>query len=256
MNIKKIQKVSKNKYKIYFDNIELITYDNVIVENNLLYKKEIDEVLYDKLVKDTAFFEIYNKVFKFASNKMRSKKEILEFISKYNLDKSTTTKIISKLEELKLINDLEYVKAFINDNIYLSKNGINKIRVELLNQNIPIDMIDNELSKIDDEVIINKIEKIVSKKTKINHKYSNQFLKQKLLHEMIMLGYPKDIVNKVIDKYITSDDNILKNEFYKINNKLKYKYEGEQLKNILRQKLLIKGFNIDDINNLIEKGEN
>ena len=41
----------------------------------------------------------------------------------------------------------------INDNIYLSKNGINKIRIELLKKNIWREIIENELNNIDKELI-------------------------------------------------------------------------------------------------------
>ena len=49
MQIKKIKKVASNKYKIDFTNGDsIITYDNVILENNILLKKEIDDSLYEE----------------------------------------------------------------------------------------------------------------------------------------------------------------------------------------------------------------
>ena len=46
MKIDKIKKMSNNKYKIYFDDGDVLeTYDEVIINTNLLYKKEIDEIL-------------------------------------------------------------------------------------------------------------------------------------------------------------------------------------------------------------------
>ena len=41
MNINKIIKLKNNMYKILTDDDIIITYDNVILENNLLYKKTL-----------------------------------------------------------------------------------------------------------------------------------------------------------------------------------------------------------------------
>ena len=47
MKIKKL----KNKYKIEFDNREpIITYDDIILKYNILYKKELSEELIDKIL--------------------------------------------------------------------------------------------------------------------------------------------------------------------------------------------------------------
>ena len=48
MIINKIQKQNNNKYKIIIDDETFITYDDVILENNLLYKKNIDNDLYNE----------------------------------------------------------------------------------------------------------------------------------------------------------------------------------------------------------------
>ena len=43
MTIEKIKKLSNGKYKIVFDNSESITtYEDIILEENILYKKELD----------------------------------------------------------------------------------------------------------------------------------------------------------------------------------------------------------------------
>ena len=43
------------------DGESVITYDNVILENELLYKKSIDNNLYKKILLDTSYYDIYNK---------------------------------------------------------------------------------------------------------------------------------------------------------------------------------------------------
>ena len=47
MKIEKYEKIGTLKYRLYLDNGEVIdTYDDVILENELLLKKELDNYLY------------------------------------------------------------------------------------------------------------------------------------------------------------------------------------------------------------------
>lgn len=252
MNINKITKLKNGKYKILIDNESIITYDNVIIENELLYKKNIDSKLYKKIVDDNLFYEIYNKTVKYILKKLRSEKEIRIYLSRYNLSNNDTERIVSKLKSINLINDTVYVKAFINDQIYLSKNGIYKIKEYLLNQNISNELIDIELSKVDPSIMQERLEKIILKRIKLNKKYSNYELKNRILKEVLNLGYDKESAISIIDRNLLDDSNIIEKEYNKLYSKLSNKYMGHELYNKIKQKLYSKGFSIDDINLLLQ----
>lgn len=255
MNIRKIEKLKNNKYKIVLDDDFIITYDNVILIYNLLYKKNIDKDLYDKIVLSTKYFDAYNKLVKYIMKKRRSKKESREYLKKYfpDLSYNDINSIIKKLEDLNIINDYEYCRSYINDKIYLSNQGINKIRIDLLNQEIPEDVIDIELKKVDTCLLNSKLEKAILKKIKSNKKHSNYHLKQKIMNEMINLGYSKQIVEEIIDLNLEKEnDDILEKEYLKLYNKLSKKYSGQDLSIKIKYNLLSKGFESDKINKLTE----
>ena len=56
--------------------------------------------------------------------KRRSEKEVRSYLNKFNIDIDS---IIFRLKSINLINDIDYTKAYINDQIYLSNTGINNI---------------------------------------------------------------------------------------------------------------------------------
>lgn len=253
MIIKKIIKLRNNKYKIIFDDHEITTYDNVILENNLLYKKNISKDIYDKIIRDTNYYDIYNKCVKSILKRRKSEKEIIDYLDKFEIDNKD--KIISKLKNINLINDKEYIKAYINDKIYLSKNGINKIKKDLINLGIDIKLIEEELNNIDKDMFYEKLEKIIIKKINNNTKYSEYQLKQKILNDMINLGYDREDILSIIDNNIKPNNDIFEKEFNKIYNKLKLKYDGYELKQKIKQKMITKGFNIDLINNKLNNIE-
>lgn len=253
MIINKIVKLKDNKYKIYIDKECITTYDNVILENDLLYKKNIDDNLYNKILLDTNYYNIYNQVVKYILKRRRSERQIMLYLDKFEINIDNKNKIINKLKNINLINDIEYCKSYINDKIYLSKDGINKIRENLLKENISIEVIESELKNIDKDIFDDRLKKLIIKKINSNKKYSKQLLKQKILTDMINLGYDKNQILDIIENNIIDNKEILIKEFDKVYNKLKIKYNGFELETKVKQKLLQKGFNIIEINNLLQK---
>ena len=50
MKINKYKKVGKNKYKVYFDNNEIILFEDVILKYDLLLLKDVSLELLDKII--------------------------------------------------------------------------------------------------------------------------------------------------------------------------------------------------------------
>ena len=246
INIKK----QNNKYKIKLEgNITIETYDEVIIKNNILYKKEIDENLKEKIEEENKFYNTYNEIVKLINKKLRSEKEIKEIMKKKEI--KNQEELINKLKSSNLTNDELYAKAYIHDRISFSNDGINKIKKELVNQEIDEDIIENELNKIDRKDQKEKLEKLIIKKLNTNTKYSNKIMKQKITNYFINLGYDKEEINEILNREQIDNNEIIKREYNKLINKYKTKYEEEKLKYIIKQKLYQKGFNIEEINNLV-----
>lgn len=252
MKIEKIKKLKSGKYKLEIDNDKIITYDDVILNNNLLFNKEVDEELFNQLNIETRYYDVYNRVIKYITTKMRSNLEIEKYLTKLNVDETDQKKIIHDLTELGLINDNNYVKAFISDKIHLSNNGRLKIKKELLEHNIDENIIDLELSKYDNEIFIDKIQKIIEKKIKTN-KNSIFILKGKLYQELVNLGYEKELIIPCLDNININDNKNIEKEATSIYNKLIKKYSKEETLQKLKSKLYQKGFQMDDINEIIKR---
>ena len=59
MKIEKIVKLKNGKYKIYLDNDEIIiTYDEIILNNNLLFNKEIDNDIILRINEENIFYDL------------------------------------------------------------------------------------------------------------------------------------------------------------------------------------------------------
>lgn len=252
MNIIKFEKIGKQKYKIYFDNEELILYEDVIIKYNLLSKKEVDLNFLDKVLKDNSFYEIYNNALNYIEIKMRSKKELYNYLLKKEYNSTDIDKVIKKLEEEDFINDKKFIQAFVNDRISLTLYGPLKIKRELINLDIDENEIDNYLSSIDEAIWIEKANKIISKKNKSNKKLSSVLFKKKLLEDLYFLGYNKEQVLSLIENIDVDESQVLNVEFKKAYNKFSKKYDQSKINKYIKDYLIKKGFSYESISEEID----
>lgn len=238
MKITKIKKENQ-KYKLYLDNNDKITtYDDVIIENHLLFNKEIDTDLLNQINLDNLYYDAYYKTINYITRKLRSLKEINIYLDKYNVNDENKNKIINHLTKIGLINDNNFASAYINDRLYLSNDGPNKIKKTLLEHNINEDKIDELLNSKQNE-FDEKLEKLVIKKIKSNTKYGGYYLKQKITNELINLGYNYENINMFYDDSLVSYN--YEEEYNKLYKKLSKKYSEEVLDKMIKQKLYQKG---------------
>lgn len=250
MKINKFKKIGSNKYKIYFDNESLIVYEDVILKYNLLYKKDIDNDLLIEINKENYKSSIYDVSIKYISVRMRSKKELEEYLKKKKYDQKDIEETIKRLQSQNLLNDEKFAKSYINDKLYLTNYGLTKIKNDLLKLGVEEYIIDAIVNNIDLQVINDKLSKIIDKELKINSKLPTNKLNNKIINRCINLGYNyEDILNILNDKNIEGNSNI-EYDYKKIYEKYKNKYDEYKLNAVIKSKLYQKGYTIDEINNI------
>ncbi len=249
MKIDKIKKTG-HKYQIIFsDNTILKTYDDVILNNALLYHQDVDSELLNKLNNETSYYDIYYKAVNYISKRLRSEKEICTYIDKCNATPKEKNMVIKKLKEIGLINDVAFAKAYTADRINLSSDGPLKIKKYLLDFNISEDAADDIINSIDKDIVLNKLSKLISKKVQ-SSKYSGYVLKQKIVNDFINLGYDREMINDVFASINIDKTNLLKKEYDKIYKKLNGKYSDYELQSRIKNKLYQKGFTKEEIDSL------
>ena len=200
MKIIKYEKKGNSQYKIYLENgNKLDLYEDVIIKNNLLYKKEIDLELLDKLDIDNKKEDIYNKCVKYISVRIRSIYEIEEYLRKKDINLEEINNVIQKLIKNNLLNDDIFTKAFINDKLNFTTMGPYKIEQELKKHKIDSSIINKYLYNIDDSIIDNKINKQITKLMKSSKKKTN--LRNKIYMNLLNLGYSNEMILRNINNY-------------------------------------------------------
>lgn len=246
MKINKFKKVGKNKYKIIFDNIDLILYEDVILKYDLLIKKDVDLDLIDKIIEENKYEDAFESSVSYIEIKMRNKKEIIDYLRKKEFNESHINYAVDKLNKLNLLNEKRYIEAFINDKVNLTLDGPFKIRKALLDFDFSENDIDNYLNTFNSDIWESKLNKIINKKKSLMKNKSYTMFINKLKLDLYNMGY---------DKYMI--DNLLMNIEYSSNaidkeiEKAKKKFKNDRNKII--SSLLRKGYSYEEINSKLKE---
>lgn len=245
MKIEKFTKLKSGQYKLILDdNTNILLHEDLILKYELLIYREIDNEKIEQLLEENKSYIAYDLALNYLKVKMRSKKEIKDYLLKKEISEELINNAIEKLETQGYIGDLTYTKAFINDRINLSNDGPYKIKEQLIKLGINEDVILKELEVFNKDLEQSRIEKLIAKQIKTNHNKGLYLLKKKILDYLVNLGYSKEIVISLIDKVSIDEDEIKRKEYDKLYQKLSKKYSGKELEYKLKQKMYQKGFNI------------
>lgn len=253
MKIIKFKKLKNGQYKLILETKEeILTFENVILKNDLLIHPEVDEEIYDKILEDNKEEEAYNTLLKYLSHHLRSRKECEIYLEKKNYSSHIISSMIEKFQSQGYLNDERYIQAYINDKMSFSSLGPYKIRQELLKQVKDEKMIDKYINNLDLELIGEKLDKIITKLIKNNHQKSGSVLKNKIYQYLVTLGYPKEMIVSSLNKHtFPVNKQNLQNDYQKLLKKYQNKYDDDKLKYVISQKLLLKGYTKNEINDVI-----
>ena len=202
MKIEKYELTKKNIYNVYLSNGEVLELNGkVITDNELLIKKDIDNELYDKLKRDNTICMLMDTSVKYIDRRLRSINELRDYLKNKEEDTIIIEEVIDKLIDYKYLDDDRFTKAYIKDKMAFTSKGDYKIRMELSNLGIDNGIIDNNILMIDNDMLINKMKKIIDKDIKNNKKYNGSELRNKIYNHLISQGYSKEKVINIINTY-------------------------------------------------------
>lgn len=200
MKIEKYELTKKNKYNVFLSNGEVITLDErVITENKLLLKKELSQELYDKVNRESKIYELVDISIKYISVRLRSIKEIRDYLKKKEDNIELIEIAIDKLIKLGYLDDNRFAKAFIKDKLSFTNMGDYKIKMELEYLGVASEIIEENI--IDEKIIEEKINKLIDKDIRTNKKYSGAMLKNKIYNHLVNAGYSKEKVITILNNY-------------------------------------------------------
>ena len=253
MKIEKYTKLRDNRYEVLIDGIKVKLYDDVIIKYELLRMKEIDDDLFNEITKYNDKLDAYYRSLKYITKKLRTEKEIEEYLKK-DFTKKTIDETVKRLKENGYLNKELYLKSYLADQVNLGNYGPNKIKNNLIKLGFKEEEIKDTIETIDEDVWLEKIRKNVKKMIANNKSLSSNKLKEKILYNLSMMGFYKWMIEDIINESeFKKTDDILKKEYEKAKSKFSKKYDGYELENKILGSLVTKGFYYDDVKKIMSK---
>ena len=145
-------KLNKNgKYVVTIDNEKYNLYQDTILKYLLFSKKEIDNTLFENIIKDNNFYDAYYKIIKFVSIRLRTENEIRKKLNTLFILKKDQDKIINK--KLKANHNLSKKMFIVKVGNDLRNLGYTNYR-EILDN---IDFDDKDIYQKEYDKIYNKL---------------------------------------------------------------------------------------------------
>ena len=253
-------KDSMNEVIFLFDESEIILElsDKIIKSYDLEIGKEISKETFDILKDHEQVTRAYNKALKFLTVKdytyNQMKKKLMD---SGNYDDAQLDITLELLQNKNLINDEEYTVNYLKRCTRLGV-GLNKAIYNLRNYGVSDEIIDQCLEKnsFDDEYLA--ATKIIDTYYNRNIGFSYKAMLKKIRDKLYIKGFTNEAIEKALSDYdfefdYEKEHNALEKEFIKQKKKYSKKYDTNQLKEKIINNLLRKGYNYEDIKEIMNK---
>lgn len=253
-------KDTMNEVVFLFDESEIILElsDKIIRSYDLEIGKEISKETFDILKDHEQVTRAYNKALKFLTIKdytyNQMKKKLMD---SGNYDDAQLDTTLELLQNKNLINDEEYTMNYLKRCTRLGV-GLNKAIYNLRNYGVSDEIIDQCLEKnsFDDEYLA--ATKIIDTYYNRNIGFSYKAMLKKIRDKLYIKGFTNEAIEKALSDYdfefdYEKEHNALEKEFIKQKKKYSKKYDANQLKEKIINNLLRKGYNYEDIKEIMNK---
>jgi regulatory protein len=194
------QQKNKNRVNVYLDDTFGFGID---LDNFVLLRLKVGQELTNKrvfeIVKKAEFQKTLEKLFRFATLRPRSEKEIRDYFKRKKVHESLHKDLLKKLGRLELIDDEKFTRWWIDQRQAFRPKPKRLLSGELRMKGITREIIDKVLGNEEiDEVKMAR--KILEKKAYKWEGLSPQIARQKMFQYLAGKGFSWDIIEKVVPK--------------------------------------------------------
>lgn len=257
------QKKNTHRYNIFFLEKEKDAYafsvdEAILIEFHLRKGLELDEKTIETITQRDSLYKSYTQAIHYLSYRMRSRKEIYEYLEKKEVVHEFIEEILERLTKERLINDREFAEMFVRTRINTSTKGPRIISNELKEKGITQNIISDVLEQFTYEMQFDKMYKLMDKKLKQPSKHSFRKRLQQLQVSMVQKGFTQDVIKEVSAEFADAKDDTEEWEALvfqgeKLLRKHSTKFEGFELQNKVKAGLHQRGFRFDLIQKFIDE---
>lgn len=253
------QKKKKNRLNIYLDGKYAFSIsDDIYVKFRVHKGKQLSEEAIATIIHEDHLHRAYVAAIQYLRYRMRTEAEIRRHLRKKEMKEAVIDRIVSRLYEEKLLDDLEFAESFVRDRMNRSTKGPLLIEKELKEKGVSESDIKTALEQFTHEKQVEQAKKWLEKemKKKLNTSYKRK--KEQLSAKLLQRGFSKEAAKEALNAVPFEKDEseeflLLKNHADKLYTKYKNKYDGFELEMKLKERLYMRGFEFDQIESYVRK---
>ncbi|TYR79229.1 recombination regulator RecX [Priestia megaterium] len=254
------QQNNRERYNIYLDygkgeEFGFGVDEHVLIQYNLTKGRVLDEFELSEIQFADDTKKAYNSAISYLSYRMRSEKEVKEYLAKKEISAIIIQQVIQKLLANRYLNDEEFAKAYVLTQMNTTPKGPRVIKRELQEKGISESIITLSLCEYPKEQQIETATKLIAKLKGKYKKMSQVMMKQKVEQFLANKGYSFSIINEAfnemnLEKESDEQWEALKYQGMKAHRRYE-KYSGWEYEQKMKQSLYRKGFSLDDIDSFL-----
>ena len=184
-------KTNANMFMVDTSEGEFVLHSDIIVKNKI-EKGVVNDNIFYEAVNESEILIGLNLCLKYMSSKLKTEKQMKDYLYKKEFHKSAVEKILEKLKEYNVINDEVYAESYAKSNPNFSKN---KIKQKLMSVGVKSDITENATEEVDDDVsCLKHAEKYM------RNKVADKQTTEKLIRRLQGMGYNWDAIKHALNK--------------------------------------------------------
>ncbi|WP_100330432.1 recombination regulator RecX [Bacillus xiapuensis] len=256
------QEKRADRYNVFLNEKYAFSVDEaVLIRFGLKKGKELSEGEIAEITEKDQIRKGINIAVQFLSIRMRSEQEVRKHLEKKEVNPAHIGEIIRYLYQLHYLDDLQFAKAYVRTQLRTTDKGPNVIERELKEKGIAPAFIEEVLNFFSFDQQLEKAAALAEKYRKKNTKESAIRQKQKIEQALMRKGYSWNVIQEALLQTESADKEeqwqALLYQAEKAHRRYN-KYTGGEYRQKMKQSLYRKGFDISDIEKVIEhlQGEN
>ena len=200
------QKKNDDRVNIYVnDEFFIAIFTELVYTFNLKKGMTIEEESLKRILNEEMYMKAKNKALNILAKADQSEKKIREKLSS-DFEDDTIDMAIEFLKKNNFINDDILAQKIVNTNINLNRCGKNRIKQNLYNKGIDKQSIDEAISDIDTDVEFENAMYLAKKRYDRVKKEDKRKIYQKISQHLAYKGFSYDIIKRVLDKLLNSNE--------------------------------------------------
>ncbi|RWZ51299.1 recombination regulator RecX [Halobacillus fulvus] len=257
------QKKNKNRYNIFLDQGQGESYgfsvdEDVLIQYRLQKNMELDDATIAALIQTDTIHKSYTLAINYLSYRMRSEKEIRDYLREKEVEPEHVDEIIRRLWNEKLIDDQEFANSLVRTRVMTSSKGPLLVKKELIEKGVQAQIAEEALVHYPFNKQYEKAMKFAEKKMKNDGRKSYRQQVQTVQQTLMQKGFQGDVVQEVLANLPKDEDQdaeweAVVHQGEKLLRKYASKAEGFELKQKIKGGLYRKGFAFDLIDRFLEE---